>query len=189
MRCRTVLVLITSLVTTVIAAGEQVPSPMPPISELAYRIDPATGTLTPLEQAREKGQERTGWSEYRYLEGPQSSVSLPGDQPLQFVIRVDGSTRTLKDRHIVCHFLEELGPAKDRRYRTKKAAVRLEQEFSEIVVPGLNPKKPKDGTLRISLRAPNPLPPGEYAVVLQTCSHDWPGPGPQYGAFRVVASR
>jgi hypothetical protein len=183
----TLLGFVASFASASLAAQAPAPSPLPPVSEHAYRVEPSTGTLTPLEQVKEKGQERTGWSEYRYLEGAQSSVSMPGDETLQFVIRVDGSARTLKDRRSLCHFLERLVPGEDRRYRSD-AKVRIEQEFSEIV-PGLDPRKPKNGTLRIALRVPGTLPPGEYAVVLGTCGQDMPMPGPQYGAFHVAAAR
>jgi hypothetical protein len=183
----TPLVAAACLATTLITAAEQAPPATPPVAEQAFRLDPATGTLAPLEQAKEKGQERTGWSEYRYIDGARSTVTLPGDLPLQFVIRVDGNARTLQDRRSVCHYVEQLSVGEGRRYRTK-SLVRLEQEYSEIV-PGLDPKKPKNGTLRVALRAPGPLPPGEYVIALHVCSADRPGIGPQYGAFRVAAAR
>jgi hypothetical protein len=124
-------------------------------------------------------------SEYEYLEGPQSSVTLPGDEPLQFVIRVDDDPRALKVRRNLCHFVERLmESANGRRYRTK-SRVKLEQTVADIV-PGLNPKKPKHGTLKFSLRAPDPLPPGEYVVVMELCEDNARTLGPQYGAFRVA---
>src|SRR5262245_40758898 len=92
-----------SFAATLAAAGDSALE-LPPVSDLAFRVNPSTGALTPLEQIKEKSTRAGSTSEYRYLEGAQSSVSLPADEPLQFVIRVDGSARTLKDRRIVCHF-------------------------------------------------------------------------------------
>jgi hypothetical protein len=151
------------------------PAQLPSVPGVGFRVDAATGALTPLEFTKAHEEKRRGYL-YCYLEGASSPVTFRHDEPLLFAYRWDGwrsdIERVLKsekagtrDSSRSLYQLEFLSVSDNgRRYGTGKL-VPTEDQLHGEVVSGVNPKKPKNVGQSFLLKPREPLAPGEYALV------------------------
>jgi hypothetical protein len=193
------------------------PQEPPTLGEL-FRIDPATGTPTPLERVKvNKIQVDMHRVEF-CIEGSVSPVSLKAGEPLQFVIRLtspgapagrsgspqwhryDGELNAEEalrhirlQRLVVQHFKKG-----DERILTT-ATIRLNAQTYGALTSGLDPRNPDRVAQSFRLTPQIALTPGEYHIwidgthdsELDTGTHFYAtiGPGGEHWAFGIVERR
>jgi hypothetical protein len=182
------------------------PQEPPTFGEL-FRIDPATGTPTPLERVEVKGVYVKRSVVEFYFEGSASPVSFKAGEPLQFAIRLmspgdrnDGELNAKEvQRHIrlgrltVQHFKKQ----GDVRMLTLGAILLNVQSYG-LLTSGLDPKKPDRVAQSFRLTPDIALTPGEYHIwiggmhdhELDTGAHfhmNYSGHGIEHWAFEIIA--
>jgi hypothetical protein len=171
------------------------PAPVvPSVAEAVFHVAPGTNALVPLETVKAKDENR--WNSlFCYLEGGSSPVIIVQSEAPVFVLRIDDSPKWIdrwKETSFPRRSLEQLFVEKGRRYGTKKL-VDIDGGFYGDVIPGINPKKPKEVGQAFLLKPKAPLPPGEYAFVdsltgMVEGSYPYPNcHAKAVSAFRVVA--
>ena len=189
----TVIRLVALFLTLVAATGAEeiaITPQVPTVPGQAFRADPQTGALMPLEftKARKEGYGKV----YCYLEGAQSTVTIQQGEPLVFVGRLDGSPKYLENyrKAIPVMFrLEFLFVSKDgKRYATRKYVPMEGGPYGEVI-PGVSPKNPKDVGQAFTARPVGQLPPGEYALTgfgMSIGTYPYPGCEKVVAAFSIV---
>lgn len=162
----------------------------PTVPYEAFRVDPATGALTPLEstKARKVGSGQV----YCYLEGARSPVTIRQGEPLVFAGRFDGSPKFLESLRKLSGPLYKLEilfvSDGERRYATKKFVPMDGGPYGEVV-SGVDPKRQKDVGQSFVFKPLGQLPPGEYALTvggILVGSYPYPDCAKVVSAFRVV---
>lgn len=160
-----------------LAAAAQAPQ-LPPTNPLfpyggeSFRVDTASGALSPLES--QKSKKTGGSSSYCHIEGEESPVVFRPNEPLTFASLVHGSPRdldTYKKLALIAPVmklikLEMLFVSNEkRRYATGKF-VPMEGTALGEPIPNINPKRAKDLGQLYASRPSTPLAPGEYAITV-----------------------
>jgi Sel1 repeat-containing protein len=164
-----------SIVAAAMAQPAAAPPQLPTVSQAGFRVDVATGALTPLEVTKATKEKRGGYV-YCYLEGASSPVTFRHDEPLAIAYRFDASRRIIEDvRKEVLkkkstdspYELEFLSVSDSgRRYGTGKF-VPMDRELYGEIVSGVNPEKEKDVGQSFLFKPRWPPAPGEYALVVR----------------------
>jgi hypothetical protein len=169
-----------------------------------FRIDPATGTLTPLERVEVKGVQVKGRMVEFGIEGSASPVSFRAGEPLQFAIRLmspgDGTGRELNAEEVLRHI--RLGPLVvqhfkklgDERMLTVATLGVNVQTYGQLT-RGLDPRKPDRVAQSFRLTPQRALAPGQYDICiggmhdneLEIGRHKYRVRGTEHWAFEIIA--
>jgi hypothetical protein len=142
-----------------------------------FRIDPASGAPTPLEDCKIKSSATRYSSGFLFLEGQTSPVAFKAAEPQVFVIRlmspedkygVELTTEQVRKRielqRLNVGVLKRLIGDKPVRYLTKPPYIPLDVQPYGQVALGLDPKKPNRAAQSFQLTPHVALPPGEYGI-------------------------
>ena len=176
----------------------------PPTLGEFFRIDPATGTLTPLERVEVKGVQVKGRRVEFGIEGSASPASFKAGEPLQFAVRLmspgDGTGRELNAEEVLGHI--RLGPLVVQHFKKlgdermlTVATLGLNVQTYGQLTRGLDPRKPDRVAQSFRLTPQRALAPGQYDICiggmhdneLEIGRHKYRVRGTEHWAFEIIA--
>ncbi len=179
------LVFLASAVTWTPSVAQMLPTIEMPKGPDLFRVNPATGTLMPMEFTMSKVK-YAGTVYFCYLPGATSPVAFPYGEPHVFAARYFGPPSLEEARR--WYKLERLAVKDGKRYGTK-IYVPLQVTTHGEVVHGLDPTKKNRGALTFLYTPVERLAPGEYALSLSGLITAYAGGGASVTAvhaFRVA---
>jgi hypothetical protein len=177
------LVPVTLLVSATMSSSQSTPqTPLAPPQEpttfgLVFRIDPATGAPTPLEDCKIKSSATQYSSGFLFIDGPASPVAFKAAEPQVFVIRLmspedkygveltsEGVRKRIELKRLNVGVLKRLIGDKTVRYLTQPPNTPVDVQPYGQVALGLDPKKPNRTAQSFQLTPHVALTPGEYGI-------------------------